>query len=123
MQLEEFTNMVLPKYFKHKNLPSFIRQLNMYGFTKTVMDSNVHDFCHPYFRKDRKELLAKIKRKPSSDSKKKDLEEHKHQTDLILTELASLRRRSEAMQSRLERMEEENTVRLSCLALTILNRF
>lgn len=28
-QLDQFTNIVLPKHFKHRNLPSFIRQLNM----------------------------------------------------------------------------------------------
>ena len=30
-----FMNQVLPKYFKHKNLQSFIRRLNVYGFHKT----------------------------------------------------------------------------------------
>jgi HSF-type DNA-binding len=65
--LFSFTNTVLPKYFKHSNLASFIRQLNMYGFHKTKDGIQGLQFSHPLFHRDKKVLLKEIHRK-SSDS-------------------------------------------------------
>jgi hypothetical protein len=59
----EFCQKVLPLYFKHNNLTSFIRQLNMYNFHKRRTQDVDHIYCHELFQKGKKHLLKEIKRK------------------------------------------------------------
>ena len=66
--LHDFTENILPKYYKHNNYSSFIRQLNMYDFHKRKSNLNEHIFEHKNFIKDKKELLKLIKRKTKKDS-------------------------------------------------------
>ncbi|WVF73027.1 hypothetical protein IAT40_007845 [Kwoniella sp. CBS 6097] len=70
----EFSKTVLPRFFKHNNWQSFVRQLNMYSFNKvndiysTSTDPQAWEFRHSLFRKGEPHLLASIKRKSSRPS-------------------------------------------------------
>ena len=72
MHQAAFSENLLPYYYKHSNLASFVRQLNMYGFNKrTGVDTGglksekdqELEYSHPYFRRGQGFLLQDIKTK------------------------------------------------------------
>ncbi|CEF62027.1 Heat shock factor (HSF)-type, DNA-binding domain and Winged helix-turn-helix DNA-binding domain-containing protein [Strongyloides ratti] len=123
-----FCKEVLPLYFKHSNLNSCVRQLNMYGFRKitTIEKSSLIgcqnagdnlEFSHPCFIRGRYDMLCNIKRKlstPKSDQQIVSAIEEVHSkgtsqfNKALIDEIKQLRERQSATERRVATLLKQN---------------
>ncbi|XP_011166965.1 heat shock factor protein isoform X2 [Solenopsis invicta] len=114
----KFATNLLPHYYKHSNMASFIRQLNMYGFHKKVSvelgglkcDKDEIEFAHQYFVKDQPHSIKHIKRKVATNKSQDPARPISAElVTKIFAEVRDMKGRHDHMDSTLNEIKQENS--------------